>query len=52
MADEDLTLESPTPERDPDAPDMFGNQPAAKVEGSAAYTVIARKYRPQNFDVL
>jgi len=52
MADEDLTLESPTPERDPDAPDMFGNQRPAKAEGSAAYTVIARKYRPQNFDDL
>jgi DNA polymerase-3 subunit gamma/tau len=52
MADEDLTLESPTPERDPDAPDMFGNQPSAKAEGLAAYTVIARKYRPQNFDDL
>lgn len=58
MADEDLTLEDATPERDPEArdpnaPDMFGGAPdAAPIEESAAYTVIARKYRPRTFEDL
>lgn len=54
MADEDLTLETETHERDPDTADMFGGAPApapAETE-SAAYTVIARKYRPRTFDDL
>ncbi len=54
MADEDLTLDNETPERDPDTADMFGGPPPAPVaaEPSAAYTVIARKYRPRTFDDL
>ncbi len=57
MADEDLTLDDDTPERDPNARDMFGGAPspeasAGQVEDSAAYTVIARKYRPRSFEDL
>ena len=53
MADKDLTLEPELPERDPDTADMFGGAPApAPAKDSAAYTVIARKYRPRTFDDL
>ena len=55
MADEDLTLEPDLPERDPHTADMFGSTPApaaAPSRESAAYTVIARKYRPRTFDDL
>ncbi|MDO9246058.1 MAG: DNA polymerase III subunit gamma/tau, partial [Phenylobacterium sp.] len=56
MADEDLSLDPETPERDPNTTDMFGAPPPAPVtppqETSAAYTVIARKYRPRTFDDL
>src|SRR3569623_1564113 len=53
MADEDPTLEADIPERDPIARDMFGGEPtAAPAEESAAYTVIARKYRPRTFEDL
>ncbi|HSV03024.1 MAG TPA: DNA polymerase III subunit gamma/tau [Phenylobacterium sp.] len=56
MADEDLTLDDETPERDPNARDMFGGAPspesAGPAEQSAAYTVIARKYRPRSFEDL
>lgn len=55
MADEDLTLEPDLPERDPNTADMFGGAPApvaAPSTESAAYTVIARKYRPRTFDDL
>ncbi|HEV2533034.1 DNA polymerase III subunit gamma/tau [Phenylobacterium sp.] len=58
MADEDLTLEDDTPKgseggRDPNAPDMFGAAPTAPAaDESAAYTVIARKYRPKTFEDL
>jgi DNA polymerase III subunit gamma/tau len=52
MADEDLTLDPQTPERDPDTADMFGAPPAPAAERSAAYTVIARKYRPRTFEDL
>jgi len=53
MADEDLTLEPDLPERDPHTADMFGSAPApASSTESAAYTVIARKYRPRTFDDL
>ncbi|OXE35461.1 MAG: DNA polymerase III subunit gamma/tau [Phenylobacterium zucineum] len=55
MADQDLTLEPDLPERDPDTADMFGGTPApvaAPSTESAAYTVIARKYRPRTFDDL
>ncbi|THD57432.1 DNA polymerase III subunit gamma/tau [Phenylobacterium sp.] len=61
MADEDSTLpdeddgppwaaDAP-PERDPNAVDMFGAAPAPTLsdDQSAAYTVIARKYRPKTF---
>jgi DNA polymerase-3 subunit gamma/tau len=53
MADEDFTLDSDIPERDPNTGDMFGEatKPVA-VEPSAAYTVIARKYRPRTFEDL
>jgi DNA polymerase-3 subunit gamma/tau len=45
------------PERDPDTADMFGAPPAPKPAvaaeaPSAAYTVIARKYRPRSFEDL
>jgi DNA polymerase-3 subunit gamma/tau len=55
MADEDLTLEDETPERDPHTSDMFGAPaapPAPAAAPSAAYTVIARKYRPRTFEDL
>lgn len=43
-------------ERDPNTSDMFGAPasppPAPPAEESAAYTVIARKYRPRTFDDL
>ncbi|WP_334161021.1 DNA polymerase III subunit gamma/tau [Phenylobacterium sp.] len=57
MADEDLTLDSDLPpERDPNTGDMFGEAPkpppAPPAEESAAYTVIARKYRPRTFEDL
>lgn len=53
MAEDD---EPETLERDPNTSDMFG-APAAPptaphAEESAAYTVIARKYRPRTFDDL
>jgi DNA polymerase-3 subunit gamma/tau len=60
MADEDLTIETEAPERDPDTSDMFGAPPAAvqaapqgsrDAEGKA-YQVLARKYRPQTFEDL
>jgi DNA polymerase-3 subunit gamma/tau len=54
MADEDLTLDPTPEERDPNTADMFGGAPTpVKREAeSAAYTVIARKYRPRTFDDL
>ena len=55
MGDEDLTRdEDDLPERDPNTGDMFGGPPAAAplAEESAAYTVIARKYRPRSFEDL
>src|SRR3954470_15679736 len=55
MADEDLLLDSEPPERDPNTGDMFGEAPAPTMSGddsSAAYTVIARKYRPKTFEDL
>src|SRR5277367_1360174 len=56
--DEDLTLESQAPERDPDTDDMFGAPPpvapvaAPEAVTGAAYTVLARKYRPMSFEDL
>ena len=57
MGDDDFPPdELEPPERDPDTGDMFGDAPAvappAPTMDSAAYTVIARKYRPQTFDDL
>ena len=63
MADSDLTPEtdapeSEAPERDELTADIFGAPPAAAAPApppdapSAAYTVLARKYRPQSFDDL
>jgi DNA polymerase-3 subunit gamma/tau len=53
MADEDPTLEEIGAERDPNAVDMFGGAPEpAPADESAAYTVIARKYRPRTFEDL
>ncbi len=55
MSDPDLTLDEETPERDPNTADMFGAPPAPpapEVAPSAAYTVIARKYRPRTFEDL
>ena len=55
MADEDLTLaDDETPQRDPNTGDMFadGPKPTLSDDQSAAYTVIARKYRPKTFDDL
>jgi DNA polymerase-3 subunit gamma/tau len=52
MADDE---EPETLERDPNTSDMFGAPaapPAPPPEESAAYTVIARKYRPRTFDDL
>src|SRR3989441_448037 len=51
MAEDDFTLDEEAPERDPDTGDMFGDAPAPAAE-SAAYTVLARKYRPRTFDDL
>ncbi|HWA63180.1 MAG TPA: DNA polymerase III subunit gamma/tau, partial [Caulobacteraceae bacterium] len=53
MADEDLTLEPEPAERDEATSDMFGAAPAPPAADSgAAYTVLARKYRPKSFDDL
>ncbi|MFC3078765.1 DNA polymerase III subunit gamma/tau [Phenylobacterium terrae] len=54
MAEDDLTLEPDVPERDPNTADMFGAPPAAPPPPAdgAAYTVIARKYRPRTFEDL
>ena len=55
MAEDDLTLDPGLPERDPNTADMFGAPPAAApppAADGAAYTVIARKYRPRTFDDL
>jgi len=56
MADNDFTLDAGpddagAPEPDTATVDMFGAAPAPVAE-SAAYTVIARKYRPRTFDDL
>ncbi|HYG28395.1 MAG TPA: DNA polymerase III subunit gamma/tau [Caulobacteraceae bacterium] len=56
MTDTDITLEDEAPEeRDPNTVDIFGDAPppaAAPAEPSAAYTVLARKYRPRTFEDL
>ena len=59
MADSDLTLDDDAPERDENTADIFGAPAAAPatpafamVDPAAAYTVIARKYRPRTFEDL
>jgi DNA polymerase-3 subunit gamma/tau len=55
MGDEDLTRDDSPPERDPNTGDMFGDAAppvAAPSDEGAAYTVIARKYRPRAFEDL
>src|SRR5579875_2578832 len=54
MADEVFTPDDDLPERDPDTGDMFGDQapPTPTESDSAAYTVLARKYRSRSFEDL
>jgi DNA polymerase-3 subunit gamma/tau len=55
MTDIDLTLEETAEGPDPNTADIFGAEPAQPVpapEPSAAYTVLARKYRPRTFEDL
>ena len=63
MIDDDTPFEpDEVPERDQNTADIFGGAPAAapvepaplavSEEPSAAYTVLARKYRPRNFEDL
>src|ERR1700739_4838189 len=53
---DDLDRDDSLPERDPNTGDMFGDAApptaAPDVGDSAAYTVIARKYRPKTFEDL
>ena len=55
--EDDAAPEAPA-ERDPNAQDIFGEaaapsgKPTLSDDSSAAYTVIARKYRPRTFDDL
>ncbi|MEO8812217.1 MAG: DNA polymerase III subunit gamma/tau [Caulobacteraceae bacterium] len=50
MTAQDFTPEADLPERDEATSDMFGAPPPAPSSAlSAPYTVLARKYRPQNF---
>ena len=57
MADEDLSPDDEPLADGPPQPslgmdDMFGAKPTLSDDASAAYTVIARKYRPKTFDDL
>jgi DNA polymerase-3 subunit gamma/tau len=57
MADQDFALDidpgdAGLPERDEATADMFGAPAAPAAERGAAYTVIARKYRPRSFEDL
>jgi DNA polymerase-3 subunit gamma/tau len=59
MTDTDIELEDDVAEPDPNTADIFGAEPAAPppevapaAEPSAAYTVLARKYRPRTFEDL
>jgi len=53
MADEDdLPSDDAALPDGPPALDMFGAKPTLSDDASAAYTVIARKYRPKTFDDL
>ncbi len=53
MSDMDFEL-ADLPERDPDTSEMFGAPPASgpSASVSAAYQVLARKYRPRRFEDL
>jgi DNA polymerase-3 subunit gamma/tau len=51
MTDNDPALETQPAGRDEATADMFG-APSPPADAPAPYTVIARKYRPQNFDDL
>jgi len=50
MTEQDSALDIDSAERDEATSDMFGG--GAEATTKAPYTVIARKYRPQNFDDL
>src|SRR6186997_556662 len=55
MTDTDAPLEETAEERDENTADIFGAEPKAAptpAEPSAAYTVLARKYRPRTFEDL
>ena len=54
MSDADFDLNEDSAERDPDTSDMFGAPPAPAPPpaSSAAYQVLARKYRPRRFEDL
>ncbi len=53
MTDPDSALDSETAARDEATADMFGGAPApVATSAPVPYTVIARKYRPKNFDDL
>ena len=54
MTELDTALETQPAARDEATADMFGAPPPATglADASAPYTVIARKYRPRNFDDL
>ena len=54
MSDTDFDLREDSAERDPGTSDMFGTAPAPRAPdaSSAAYQVLARKYRPRRFEDL
>ena len=57
MADIDFPADEDLQERDENTSDMFGGPadaapPAVPPESAAAYTVLARKYRPRTFEDL
>jgi len=57
MTDTEIELEEDAAEPDPNTADIFGAEPEAAppapaAEPSAAYTVLARKYRPRTFEDL
>ena len=50
MAETDLSLEPDAPERDENTSEMFASDSPAPAAPDAGYVVLARKYRPQNFE--